>query len=305
MSSVRERIRAGVRAVCLLWGCAALAALAVPPAAAKDEARPTAEEGVAAIVAAARAADAEALARALPDSVVRRVFRTAEALASWRAGMTEAFTAATVEDVRESGDDAVVRMAADGRTFELPLRFAGGHWHVASPWAYDVAGARLAEARGPRPATVALAVRNEDRQWRGTAYSFAYATDDPEHCKNRMNVWLCHCGALHANSGDSRIADIGRSRALDTKGGIPLGATWAGKATAAAGHSYVVHCVRDDTFDFYAILRVEKLTDAGAEIRWTLLTGGRGAPRSIHSPQRDESNDGGDGAPGICGESAR
>ena len=100
------------------------------------------------------------------------------------------------------------------------------------------------------------------------------------------------------------IAPLGNGE-LDPKGGIPLGVVWGHQVRAENRHSYAVRCTRSGVSDFYAAFTVKKVDDDGIEIEWTLLTGGLGAPESIHEARRADDNDGADGKPGLCGRNAR
>jgi hypothetical protein len=274
-------------------------ALLAGPVTADTSDRPTAEQGFAAIVKAVKSGEAKEVAWVLPESAVRDVTSNAAEVQSWRDGMIETLSAAKLKGAREEGDDAVVRISLRTGTFELPLQYREDRWHVASGIVYLVAGKQLKKARGRKAARFHLDMRTTNKQWKGTCYSFVYATGNPDACKNRMSVWFCHNGDLHT-SGGGRVTDIGEG-VLDPNAGLPVGAAWGRSAPATAGHVYVVQCKRAGVFDFFATMRITSMDSDGLDAEWTLLTGGPGIPASIHKEQQDDSNDGSDGNPGLCG----
>jgi len=283
---------------------AALAVTVTEPLLARDPPRVKAEEGFALIQAAIADGSPKEVQWVVPTDAVIGQMKTLDEVRAWRAQVVETLKGVKTQKARESGDDAAAQYVSRSgdAVMEIALHYAEGRWYVSGRTAYEVAGRALAATCGKKPARVELDMRTRNDQWQGTAVSFAYASKDTESCKNRMDVFFCHNGDLHAVRG--RIADLGKGK-LPRNGGIPLGVEWQQKVPATKGHSYAVHCSRRGRSDFYAGFTVKKVSDDGVQLQWTLLAVGFGAPASIHEPSAATDRDGADGAPGLCGRNTR
>jgi len=205
----------------------------------------------------------------------------------------------------EEGDEAVLsfRTRDDrGTTRDLLLRREDGQWRVAAPRSYAVSGDALAARCGRKAPRLTLRMRTDNGAYGASAFSFTHVTSDPEQCKNRMDIWYCHNGDLHAASA-SVIADLGKGSLSKVKA-IPAGAEWRDSVAAEKGHAYVLHCRHADRMDFYVKLVVREVKADRVELEWSLLSDGLGCPPDIHAPQPLVSNDGADGCDGLCGRSA-
>ena len=213
---------------------------------------------------------------------------------------------ATVTDVRQAGADAIVVFAnpADRElkaTREIELQLEGSYWLIKNARTYTVSGLGLKHRQGKKTARARLMERTVNGPYGASAYSFTYVTGDAAKCKNRMDVWFCHHGDFHTRN---RIADLGTVKLASVKG-IPIGVEWKQWANVEKGHIYVLLCqdVRDR--DFYVKFRVKKKKRGAVELEWTILAEGFGAPPSIHEANPLLSNDGADGADGLCGGKMR
>lgn len=296
----RRRTIAALAAGMLLLG------LAIAPLA--KERRLDPKEGFRRLLAATTPDGNAAHPEAWPASLVeRRDWRcTPEQVDAWRREGIARLSATTIRKVRELGDRAYVWVAGPAGEAVVPLRWNADHWELAAPTEWLVKGDALDAANGKEPASVRLTRRTASGPYGTSAFSFAHATQDPEPCLNRMDVWTCHNDDLHV-LGDGRIVDLGRKRLSGVKD-LPLDARdWSRTAPAQKGHAYVVHCVRPGQRDFFVALRLEAISPEGFEMSWNLLSLGEGAPASIHAPQPWTPIDDGMGLPGadacagLCG----
>jgi len=248
---------------------------------------------------------------ARPQSEAFRALFTRECFANLRDAETQQLlrdlgtqlAGAACLDAREEGEEAVLSFRTrDDRsaTRELLLRKEDGQWRVAAPRSYAVAGDALAARCGRKAPRLTLRMRKDNGPYGESAFSFTHVTADPEQCKNRMDVWFCHNGDLHAASA-SVIADLGKGSLSKVKA-IPAGAAWKDCVAAVKGHAYVLHCRHADRMDFYVKLVVREVKADRVELEWSLLSDGLGCPPDIHAPQPLVSNDGADGCDGLCGK---
>jgi hypothetical protein len=282
---------------------------------AEADAPPKPAEGFAKIQdVAARAADepeatASDLAAMFPADLVESRFpwspgRTVE----WRKAFAARLGRAKVIGIRGAGDKAIVRIAGRdaGEEAELPIQRAGDRWSVAASEEHVVKGKALDGANGRKPAKLRLTARTTNGPYGGSAFSFAHVTSDPEKSKNRMDVWYCHNGDLHA-AADCEVAEAGKL-SLDKIASIPLEAKWSDHVTPAKGSSYVIHCYRKGKRDFFVKLKVTALSAQAIEMDWQILGTGFASPAGIHEPQPwtrppgNEGEEGADGADGLCGK---
>jgi hypothetical protein len=287
-----------------LIGTGALAAL-LTAASADDPAppRPTAMDGFAKIQAAVTANDPELLDVLMPAKLVEgRRDPDKDAVAKWRAALGKSLAAAKALEAHEDGDDAQVRLSAGGGEALVLLHFGGTRWIVSSALSYPLAASAAAAKLG-RGDRTHLGIRTTNDDYGDTAFSFRYVTSDAEACKNRMNVWFCHNGDLHATRG-STVADAGESATTEMRW-LPSASAFGTKAHATAGHSYVVH-VLDERYatDFYVELAVIRADDTGLDFTWQVLASGLGAPASTKKavPLARDDRDGADGCDGLCGK---
>jgi len=202
---------------------------------------------------------------------------------------------------QESGSLAF-RTGSDRKTVrQVLLVKEEGAWRVASPRSYAVSGKALDRRRGKRPPRLEFTMRRTNGPYGPSAFSFTHVTRDPKQCKNRMDVWYCHNGDLHAGSG-SRILDAGKTSLAKIKEIPVAGADWKELAAAVPGHAYVLHCHHRGRMDFFVKLRVRKIESGVLELEWTLLSDGLGAPNDIRRPQPLVSAEGADGTAGLCGK---
>lgn len=269
-----------------------------------------AKEGMTKIVAAAKAAKAEDLAVLFPDRLVEHRSRKEEDVAAWREGFARELAGA--RDVRteeaESGDAAVATFEEGGARKTVRLRWTKERWILDGSQSWMLSGPFMDRARGRSPATGKLVPRPDNSAYGGSAWSFPWVTGNPDECKNRMSVWFCRYGDLHT-VGDSRILDTGEKR-LEKVDGIPADFGDRQWVEPKPGRVYVVHCVRKATgaedVDFWAKLRVTKVSDRSLEFEWDLLAAGPGAPPSIHEPAPvPDPLTGADGCDGYCGGKLR
>lgn len=246
------------------------------------------------------ASDAAVLARGLPEALVAERPDRKDDVAAWRAAVTEELGAAKVASWREKGDEAVVRFTVPPalETRELPMRLVDSVWQLAAAQSYVVLGQALDERRGSKPARMTLAARTTADGYDKSGLSFTHVTSDPQECKNRMDLWFCHNGDLHL-CGNNRIADLGAQK-LSKIDGLPVGTTWSGFVSPKKGNAYVVHCRSEARRDFYVKFVVVDVSKASLVADWTLLTDGLHAPSRIDAPQPLVSDDGADGADGLC-----
>ncbi len=181
----------------------------------------------------------------------------------------------------------------------LLLESRDGSWRVVSPCSYLIAGQGLEARQGKQPATVQLSVRTNNGPYGKSAFSFTHVTQDKQQCKNRMNIWFCHNGDLHASRG--KILDVGK-KALAKVKDIPASGDWKGYARAEKGHSYVLRCSSPGRNDYFVKLYIKTIKRGVVGLQWTLLSDGIGAPASIHEVQPYTSNIGTAGTDGLCGK---
>ncbi|MHC4973299.1 MAG: hypothetical protein ACYTG3_13305 [Planctomycetota bacterium] len=222
-----------------------------------------------------------------------------EQVAKQRLALAKTLQASLITDVRRKGNEAIATLKTqdDVRNRvarELPLRREGSHWRIASGHAYV-----LPRDTG-KSAKVRLTMRTTNRAYGTSAYCFTYVTSDPALCKNRMDIWFCHNGDLHA-SKNGRITHLGKVSPKKVEG-LPLGLAWTRTIAARKGHTYVMHCRDSRDRDFFVKFKVTKLRRGIAELEWSLLATGYGAPTNIHEAQPLLSNDGADGTDGLCGK---
>jgi hypothetical protein len=283
--------------------CAAaivFAALAWADETRKTAARPTAEAGFAALREAAAKGDGAVLAACLPDALVAKWPDDAKDTAAWRGALAKRIAEGAVVSVKEEGDSARARWKTSGAVLEIPLAFASGRWVAASPWAWLVGGADLAKANGKEPARVKLRARTSNDAYGPSAYSFTHVTQDPEECKNRMDVWFCgSCNQLHFLDA---MASPLKARSLAELDGWQAGGDWMDEVVPRVGQVYAVNCSSDGRRDFQVGLRVAKAGRDAVELEWRITAAGKNAPANIRRPQPLVSNDGADGCAGMCGK---
>lgn len=212
-----------------------------------------------------------------------------------RLALAETLQGALITDVRQKGSEAIATLktrAEGGVTRELLLRREGDRWRVASGHTY------VRSRNNGKPAKVRLTMRTTGDSYGTSAYCFTYVTGDPALCKNRMDLWFCHNGDLHA-SKDGRIAHVGKVSPKKVKS-VPLGVEWEQSVAAKKGHTYVMHCKDSRDRDFFVKFKVTKLRRGIVELEWSLLATGFGAPKDIHEARPLLSNDGADGPDGLC-----
>jgi hypothetical protein len=276
----------------------------VAAGAAAAETRATAKDGFAKIQEAVTKKDAEVLDVVIPAKLVERSRELGpDGIKSWREGFGASLVTLKCTDARETGDDAVLRVTSSDGESMLPLHWGGSQWVLAAPLVYPTKGAIIDRANGTAPAKVHLGMRKTNDEYGDTAYSFRFATSDASKCKNRVDVWFCHNGDLHA-AGDSKIADAGASSAVEW---LPVGKALRDEAHAVAGHAYVVHCFDAREKDFYVVLDVTKAGDGGVDFTWRLFATGPGAPPNIHKSQPLDPSDlsGANGFDGLCERKAK
>lgn len=157
-------------------------------------------------------------------------------------------------------------------------------------------GKSLDRANGKKPQKVHLTARTTNGEYGKSAYSFAHVTQDPEASKNRMEIWYCHNGDLHLSGEDVAIED-------DGKKGIPLG-EWKELVHPSEGATYVVRSRHPERRDFYVRLKAVVVKPEAVDLEWSLLTTGWNSPPNIHEEQPLVSQEGKDGADGLCGKRA-
>jgi hypothetical protein len=216
-----------------------------------------------------------------------------------RLALAETLRDALITEVRERGDEAIatIKTKADirnGVARELLLRRDGGAWRIARGRTYVLPGDT------GKPARVRLAMRTTNGPYGASAYCFTYVTGDPALCKNRMDLWFCHNGDLHAR-GESRIAVLGIINPKNVTR-LPLGTAWKRTIRARKSRTYVLHCLDRRDRDFFVKFKVTKLWREVVELEWSLLSGGFGAPRDIREAQPLRSNDAADACDGLCGK---
>ncbi|MHC4547766.1 MAG: hypothetical protein ACYTEZ_03230 [Planctomycetota bacterium] len=222
-----------------------------------------------------------------------------------RRALADVLVKGRLSRVREKGGEAVVVVRTqDDETAkgarEIRLRRESGRWLLAAGRSYVVAGARLKARQGRKPAKVHLTMRTTNGPYETSGYCFTYVTGDARLCKNRMDLWFCHNQDFHAR-GAGRVADLGKVP-LAKVTGIPVGLAWERTIAARKGHAYVLHCRDGRDRDFFVKFRVTALRRGIAELEWTLLSEGFGAPATIHSAQPLQTRDGADGTDGLCGK---
>ncbi len=279
------------RTCCLTLACVLLAG----PGLAGD--RETAKEAMKGIQEAAARPDHEGFRELFTRDAFGRA-RNEEA-EDQRLALAEILQAALITNVRHKGDEAIatLKTKADitaGVERELLLRREGKRWRIASGRTY------VALRDGRKPAKVRLTMRTTNGPYGTSAYCFTYVTGDAALCKNRMDLWFCHNGDLHA-SKDGRIAHLDKVSPKKVKS-VPLGVEWKRWVAAEKGHTYVMHCKDSRDRDFFVKFKVTKLRRGVLELEWSLLADGFGAPRNIHEAQPLLSNDGADGYDGLCGK---
>ena len=253
---------------------------------------------------AAMAEEAASFERAVGVAVLRDV--PAKRLAAQRAELRAAFRDVRLGAVKVSKDQATAELDQTGRIkgkSQVTLVREGSGWRLSSPYAYPIAGSALEERRGKKPVAVQLDLRSRRGAYGTTAYSFRYATGDAKAAKNRMDIWVCHNGDIHARR-KGRIADLGKKSLARVKT-IPSEAPWGRTAPIVAGHTYVVHCLDARDRDFYVKCRVKSYARGSVDLEWTLLTGGFGAPADIHVAGSVAGGAGADGTDGLCGKNTK
>jgi hypothetical protein len=216
-----------------------------------------------------------------------------------RLALAKTLQAALITGVRQKGSEAIatLKTPADIKSRvarELLLRREGSQWRIASGRAYVLPG------DVGKPAKVRLTMRTTNGPYGASAYSFAYVTSDPALCKNRVDIWFCHNGDFHTGT-EGRITDLETVSPKKVKS-VPLGADWSRTIAVRKGHTYVLHCRDSRDRDFFVKFKVTKLRRGIAQLEWSLLAKGHGAPRSIQEAQPLRSNDGAAGAAGLCGK---
>jgi hypothetical protein len=282
-------------------------ALAPGPGASADEPRTTAREGFARLVASTTPDGDPGHPEAWPEALVgkRDGYRGRIDLERWRREGAARLAAAKVLAVREDGDFALVRVATAKGEAEVPLRRSGASWVLDAPVEWLVKGKDLDAANGRRPATVRLTARTTNGAYGTSAFSFAHVTQDPEACLNRMDLWYCHNGDLHA-SGRSAVTEA-ESGSLARAREIPVAAAWERVIRPRKDGVYLLRARRDGHRDFWVRFRVTGLSPAELTLEWNLLSLGEGAPASIAKEQPWKQADpspgrpGADGYDGLCG----
>jgi hypothetical protein len=216
-----------------------------------------------------------------------------------RLALAETLQAALITDVRQKGNEAVATLKTradikNGVARDLLLRCEGGQWRIASGRTYVLPGDM------GKPAKARLTIRTTNGPYGASAFSFAYVTSDPALCKNRVDIWFCHNNDFHTGR-EGRIADLGTVSPKNVKS-LPLGRAWSRTIAVRKGHTYVLHCRDSRDRDFFVKFKVTKLRRRIAQLEWSLLAKGYGAPRNIHEAQPLLSNDGADGPDGLCGK---
>ncbi|MHC4817001.1 MAG: hypothetical protein ACYTF8_02910 [Planctomycetota bacterium] len=216
-----------------------------------------------------------------------------------RLALAKTLQAALVTNVRQKGAEAIatVKTPADVKNRiarELLLRREGSQWRIASGRAYILPG------HTGKPGKARLTMRKTNGPYGTSAYCFTYVTSDPALCKNRMDLWFCHNGDFHTGR-EGRITDLETVSPKNVKS-VPLGLEWKRTIAARKGHTYVLHCRDSRDRDFFVKFKVTKLRRGIAQLEWSLLARGYGAPESIHEAQPLLSNDGADGCDGLCGK---
>lgn len=294
-----KAMQSPVRVLTLL---VALGTTVLLPAQAKP-ARPKAGEFLAKFATLAQKPDETLLAQLLPESVLgRHAARDPMQVETWRQELSHELATAKLVAAREKGDDAVVRFTEKEGPAELELavRFVGDAWVAAAARTQVVKSKDLDQRNGKAPAHLTLAARTSNEGYGKSAFSFTHVTADPEQCKNRMDLWYCHNGDLHAVH-QGLFADLGKEK-LDKATGLPLGVTWQHTFAPKKGNVYVLHCVSEERCDYYVKLLVTDVKADAVSIDWNLLSAGWNAPAGIAAPQPLQSNDGADGADGLCGK---
>ncbi len=272
------------------------------PLAAKDPDRLPPWKAFEAIQETAKKGGADALAACLSADLVRdRPDWSDEKTKAWRAGWVKRLGAWKITDAPKVGDSgALVRCtdAAAGEDHQMLLAWRGGQWvlDVGDPWL--VKGKALDAVRGSSPAKLRLEPRTAKDAYGKSAFSFAHVTADPALCLNRMDVWFCKSGWLHA-SGDSKVAAISKADFAKLEG-IPADAAFGGQAKPAKGDVLVVRCARHGHRDFYVKAHVTAVGAKGLDLEWTVLAAGFGSPPGLKGPYPLKSNDGADGTDALC-----
>jgi len=265
---------------------------------------PSAEKGFAQIQSIVQAADADELQSILPDAAFYP-WRGAQ-VEELRAALAKELAHADVVKIRDDEGRAVVRyrLPGDKAERELPLRLVDETWLVAAARGFPVSGNDLKQRKGRRFAKAKLTMRTTNDSYAESALSFVHATDDPELCGNRMDLWYCHNGDFHA-CGGNRVADLGKTTLKKIKG-LPVAPDWQKTVKLQEKHSYLVQCQSRRRTDFFVILYVKKQKQETVDVEWTLLTGGLAPPASIAIPQLVGLGDPVDapslGTDGLCGK---
>jgi hypothetical protein len=145
---------------------------------------------------------------------------------------------------------------------------------------------------------VVLSRRKDPHAYGRSGFSFRYATQDAEACKNVVDVVLDRCGLLHlAPYGGTQchVADAGE-KALQDVVELPREG-WRKRSALrpVAGHVYVLEiCVKSgEASESYTYkFRVEAVTGTTMELRWAPVGGPKEAPSL--------EGHGAAGASGIC-----
>lgn len=242
-----------------------------------------------ALRAALRAQGPKAAEVLMPDDL----FPDRAQAAAQREILKEELRGAKIARTWHSATQAVARIHGRGSTSDLLFSRRGRQWVLASPRLYPVLS-----SKDLAPSVVRLTERVRNDGYGTSAWSFTHVTGRPDLCKNRMDVWLCQSGELHAVNG--RIADVGVVP-LDDMTHVPVGVAWRGSAAARVGSSYVVWC-RDQRRDFFVKLRVRQRKRGVVELAWDLLTGGLEAPADTTTARPIDGPDGADGFAGMCAD---
>ncbi|MEM8882552.1 MAG: hypothetical protein AAGD14_00615 [Planctomycetota bacterium] len=203
--------------------------------------------------------------------------------------------------VDATGSRALVRFTVPGEE-SSPVRAVlleneRGVWRLACARSFIVDGKGLRDARGRKPARARMSMRTTNGPYGSSAYSFTYVSGDMRKYKNRVDIWFCHNQDFHVRGG---VVDLGK-KSLGTVKKIPLDASWRRVARAEAGHTYVMRVGPNERRDFFVAFQVTRLKRGVAELSWTLLAGGHGAPSTIHKPNPLPESDRRDGADGVDG----
>jgi hypothetical protein len=214
-----------------------------------------------------------------------------------RLALAKTLQASVITNVRRKGDEAVATLKTktdikNRVEREVFLRREGGRWRIAS-------GGTYIAAKHTKPAKVRLTMRTRNESYGASAFSFAYVTGDPALCKNRVDIWFCHNKDFHVCY--NRIARLGKVSLKSVKR-VPLGLDWGSVVAVRKGHTYVVHCRDPRDRDFFVKLKVTKMKRGIVQLEWALLTGGFGAPKTIHEARPLRSNDAADACEGLCGK---